>query len=77
MDAVALKGRLHEYIDRADNKHLEAMYVLLEKDMEPAHKYDDATLEMFYQRRENHLNGKSKSYTAEEVFDFIRNTKKK
>ena len=46
-------------------------------EVEPVHKFDDATLEMFYERREKHLTGKSKSYTSKEVSDFIRGLKKK
>ena len=78
MDTVMIKGRLHEYIERADDKHLEAIYILLEKEITTSYQYDKASLDMLYARRDNHLKGQSKSYTAKEVFDSIRanNSKK-
>jgi len=76
MNTSVIKGRLHEYIEQADNKHLEAIYVLLEKEIAPPHQYDAATLEMFYQRVDNDLKGLSKSYTVEEAIASVRNTKR-
>jgi hypothetical protein len=76
MDAVAIKERLHQYIERADSKHLEAIYVLVEKELEPSYEYTAATLEMLYQRRDSHLNGQSLSYTLEDVMKSVRNTNK-
>ncbi len=35
-------------------------------------KYDETTMNMLYQRRENHRNGTSKSYTVEEFMAMIR-----
>jgi hypothetical protein len=72
MDTVMIKGRLHEYIERADDKHLEAIYILLEKEITTSHQYDQASLDMLYSRRDNHIEGKSKSYTVNEAFDSIR-----
>jgi len=77
MDTVAIKGRLHEYIEQADNKHLAAMYVLLEKEIKPSYRYDAETLEMLYKRMEDDMKGISRSYTPEEAIASIRNTKKK
>jgi len=77
MNAVAIKGRLHEYIEQADDKHLAAIYVLLEKEIGPSYQYDAATLEMLYERVESDLKGLSKSYTAEEALASVRNTKNK
>ncbi len=76
MNTVTIKGRLHEYIEKADDKHLEAIYVLLEKEIEPANEYDAATLEMLYRRRDNDLQGLSKSYTMEDAIESVRNAKK-
>jgi len=76
MNTTIIKDRLHEYIEKADNKHLEAIYTLLEKELEPAFQYDTDTLEMLYQRREKHLKGESKSHTAAEAIASVRNTKK-
>lgn len=76
MNTAAIREQLHEYIDHADDRHLEAIYVLLERDINAANEYDPATLAMFYQRRENHIKGTSKSYTPEESLKLIREAKK-
>ncbi len=74
MELELLRERLHEYINVADEKHLNAIYVLV-KDKIPetgSEKYHEATLDKFYRIRENHLNGTSKSYTAEVSMKLIR-----
>lgn len=38
-------------------------------------KYDEVTLNMFYQRREKHIAGLSRSYSAEEAMNIIKNGK--
>jgi len=76
MDQTILRERLHEYIDTADERHLTAIYVLVENEMETEDVYDEATLKMLYERKENHLKGISKSYTAEESLLRIRAHKK-
>lgn len=72
MDTAIIKEQLHEYIERADNKHVQAIYTLLEKEIADSHQYDDATITMLNKRREDYLSGTSKSYTREEVFSLIR-----
>ena len=78
MEVEALRERLHEYINDADEQHLSAIYVLVEDNIPSIDngKYDEATLSMFYQRRENHLNGTSKSFTAEEAMKIVRQQKR-
>ena len=74
MEVEVLRERLHEYINAADEQHLSAIYALVEDNI-PAvddEKYDEATLNMFYQRREDHLKGISKSYSVEEAIKIIR-----
>jgi hypothetical protein len=78
MELEVLRERLHEYINIADEQHLTAIYVLVEDNIPEtgSEKYDQATLDMFYRIRENHLNGTSKSYTVEESMNMIRQHKK-
>lgn len=75
MNTTAIKGRLHEYIETADNEHLAAIYLLLQKELKEPYLYDTATLSMLYQRLEEDLQGQSKSYTVEEAFAIVRNRK--
>jgi hypothetical protein len=78
MDILALRERLHEYIETADERHLSAIYVLVEDaNLEKNGAiYDEDTMNMLYQRRENHRNGISKSYSAKESMDIVRQHKK-
>jgi hypothetical protein len=71
MNTTEIKELLHNYIEHADDRHLVAIYVLLEKEMNTAH-YDSETLAMLYQRREIHRKGESKSYSVDEAFQSIR-----
>lgn len=77
MNTETIKERLHEYIEQADNEHLAAIYVLVEKEISPSNEYDAATLEMLYQRVDNDLKGISPSYSVEEALAFVRNTSSK
>jgi methylmalonyl-CoA mutase cobalamin-binding subunit len=74
MELEVLRERLHEYINAADEQHLTAIYVLVGggAGSESGGKYDDATMNMIYERRKNHRKGISKSYTAEESMEKIR-----
>jgi hypothetical protein len=76
MDSATIRQKLHEYINQADSKHLEAIYLLLKKELEPSYKYDSATLDMLYKRREAHLSEQSVSYTVDEALASMRNAKK-
>lgn len=75
MSVTDLKEQLHGYIDRADVKHLQAIYLLLEKEIN-SYSYSAAELEMLYGIRESHLKGISQSFNEEEVFRFVRENKK-
>jgi hypothetical protein len=72
---IGIKERLHEYIESADEAHIAAMYLLLEKDMSQPYKYDDETLSMLYKRIDDDLAGNSRSYTPDEFFATIRSAK--
>jgi hypothetical protein len=76
MDTATMKQRLQNYIAIADDKIIIALYTILESEIEktlyPLSNYDETTLEMFDQRKENHLQGKSQSYTAEEAIQSVK-----
>ena len=76
MEVEVLRALLHDYIDHADEQHLSAIYALVEDNIPAAdEKFDEATMNMLYQRRENHRKGLSKSYTVEEVMNYVRQHK--
>ena len=78
MNVTTLREKLHQYIDVADEQHLSAIYVLVEGrgTADKNGVYDEDTMNMLYQRRENHRNGISASYTVEESMKLIRQNKK-
>lgn len=48
----------------------------MEEKEESANHYEPDMLEILYKRRENHLNGQSKSYSVEEAIDSIKTANK-
>jgi len=78
MNAVELRNELHEFIERADDRHLEAIYILVSEDVKrvSSHNYDVSEIEMLHKRREAHLSGESKSLTVEESIELIRSGKR-
>jgi hypothetical protein len=71
---LSLRDKLHQYIDVADEQKLQAIYTLLEDEINRSYTKED--IEQFHQRRQNHLNGTSQSYTAEESMNAARQQKK-
>jgi hypothetical protein len=76
MDRAALKERLHDLIERAEDKYLEAVLVLLEKDASSETVYDQETIAMLRERQDRYHEGKSKTYTLEETLDYVRSPRK-
>ncbi len=76
MTTTALKKQLHEYIERLDKQKLEAIYTLV---AEPEVEYEltESQMAMLDKRRKDHLSGKSKSYSLEEVRKHLLATRKK
>ena len=66
-----IKEKLHHYIDVANDEKLQAIYVLLENEID--WHYTSTDIEELVQRRQRHLNGESKSYTVEESLSLLRN----
>ena len=76
MESASLRDRLHEYIDKADERKLSAIYVLIENELDEEPIYNKETILMMHERRNSHLNGISKSYTPQESIELIRGSKK-
>jgi len=76
MEAADIKQKLHHYIDTADEKKLQAIYTILEDEIEGEFFYNQDEIKQFYERREKHLTGISKSYSVEEAHNSIRQNRK-
>ena len=72
MEQASIKQKLHRYIDVADEKKLQAIYTILEDEIEGEYFYTQDEIKMFYDRRQKHLNGESKSYTVAETLNSVR-----
>jgi hypothetical protein len=68
--------KLHHYIDIADEKKLQAIYTILEDEIEGDYFYSQEEIREFYDRRQKHMNGESKSYTVEETLNLVRKNRK-
>ena len=67
MTDAAVKEKLHDYIEHADNERLRIFYSFVENEMEQIDDlFDDEMMRVLEERRANYLSGKSKASTAEE-----------
>ncbi|HEY9184679.1 MAG TPA: hypothetical protein VIM94_05085 [Salegentibacter sp.] len=78
MEAVELKNTVLKYVDKADERLLEMMLSLAENYEEKlSTPLSETDYQEMDQRRLNHLNDKSESYTWEEVRKKAKNILKK
>jgi len=76
MSPLDIKQKLHHYIDTAEEKKLQAIYTILEDEIEGEQFYSQEEIKQFYDRRQKHLDGSSKSFTVDEAHDAIRRNRK-
>ena len=73
MVQTSVKEKLHEYIERADEKKVQAIYTLVENEIEDrSNLYDEATLNSLRATSEDYFSGKIKGYPMEESMERIR-----
>lgn len=76
METALLREKLHNYINEADERKLNAIYTILEDEIEEEkYSYAQQQIEAFHRRRENHFDGKSKSFTIDETISLVRKIK--
>jgi hypothetical protein len=72
MTPISVKQKLHEYIELADEKKIQAIYTLVENDLDDRGAlYDNETINSFRATSEGYFSGKIKGYTAEESLPCI------
>jgi len=75
MSAVQIKETLHEYIETADDKKLEAIYTILKDSISPDFEYSKDELSAIYARRDKYKNDEEETLTTEEFKNYIRKNK--
>ncbi len=76
MKPSSIKQKLHHYIDTADESKLHAIYTILENEIEGEYMYSQEAIKEFYDRRQKHMNGESKSYSVKEAVNLVRRNRK-
>jgi len=72
---VEIRQQLHQYIDAADDKNIEAIYMVLQGNMQQQ-KFSPEDLKKFYDRRAEYLAGNTETFTVEEAHKIIRQSRK-
>ena len=75
MATLQIREALHEYIDTADEKKLEAIYVILKDSISSDYAYTSEELANIYARRNQFIKGEEKGLTTEEFIKYVRQNK--
>jgi hypothetical protein len=79
MSTVAIRKKLHHYIETAQDKKVKAIFTMVEDEIGETYDRwnDEAFLAELLRREESYLNGTAKTYTPEQVFAKARKAAKK
>ncbi len=73
MLTTSIREQLHEYIEQADEKKIEAIYTLIAHDIEDRSTfYTEKVLSHLQQVSDDYASGKMKGHTPEETLTAIR-----
>jgi hypothetical protein len=75
MATSQIREALHEYIDTADKKKLEAIYIVLKDSISSDYAYRKDELATIYDRRNQFLKGEGHVLTTEEFINYVRQNK--
>ena len=73
MDTIAIKAKLHEEIERADDDLVNMLYEVVTDYHDDEPVIDDAQMQLVWQERDRYLRGEGRSYSWEEVKKMARN----
>ncbi|RFM29052.1 hypothetical protein [Deminuibacter soli] len=79
MEVTSMRQKLHQYIDKSDDKLLKLMYALAKEyngDDDFEFEFTAAEIQGFEQRREQRLSGTSETYNWNDAKDIITGKKK-
>ena len=75
MVSIKIREKLHEYIDTADEKKLEAIYTLLQDNIDSNNEYSNSELAEIYARRSKYKNGEEQVMNTEDFVTYVRRNK--
>ncbi|HEY9340698.1 MAG TPA: hypothetical protein VIQ23_03900 [Hanamia sp.] len=77
MTTTSIRKKLIAYIAEADDKKVKGLYKLIENDISGVKKFElsDEHFQILEHDREEHLKGKTKSYSREDAKQIIRGEK--
>ena len=79
MEQASMRQKLHQYIDKGDDKLLKLMYAVAREyneDDDIEYQFTDEEIKLFEERRAKRLSGESKTYSWKEAKEIITNQKK-
>jgi hypothetical protein len=74
MQAATIRQKLHNYVDKGDEKLLKLMYAIAKEyngEAEIAYEFSDEEIKLFEERRQKRISGESKTVTWEEAKEII------
>lgn len=72
MQVPHLKEKLHQIIETAEDKKLEAIYTLLQAEENSAPSYSVIELEAIYERRNNFMQDKEQFISLQEFIKYVK-----
>ncbi len=76
MTTAVKRKQLHQYLDATDDNKVEAIYTLLQNDIDPQYECTPTELNMLHERAEKYLKGETQTYTVEVSHNKIRQQRK-
>ncbi len=80
MSAIKIREKLHDYIEKGDDRFLKIVYAMAKEYLEgepSLYELSDEQVKVLNERRERYLSGEGKTYTLEETFERARSQRKK
>ena len=79
MTTTLIRKKLISYLENADEKKVKAIYTIFEDDINDENSFtlSEEQVKFLDNEKQNHLSGKSKSYTWEDAKKIIAGKKKK